>query len=63
MSDETSHKFFEFMKKLACTCDDLVKDGKSLPDGFDFNTTLNLCDFKTASEFVKGQKGDKYLEE
>ncbi len=63
MSDETSHKFFEFMKKLACTCDDLVKEGKELPAGFNFNTTLNLCDFNNAQEFVKGQKGDKYLEE
>ncbi len=61
MSDETSKKFFEFMKKLACTCDDLEKEGKALPKGFNFHTTLNLCDFSSAEDFVEGQKGDTYL--
>ncbi len=61
MSDETSKKFFEFMKKLACTCEDIVNEGKKLPPGFDFHTTLNLCDFSSAEDFVQGQKGDRYL--
>ncbi|EQC50773.1 metal-dependent transcriptional regulator [Bacteriovorax sp. DB6_IX] len=62
MSPETSVKFFEFMKNLACSCDDLNKQGK-LPEGFNFKTTLDLCEFKSAEEFMEGQKGDKYLDE
>ncbi|EQC47172.1 metal-dependent transcriptional regulator [Bacteriovorax sp. Seq25_V] len=60
MSPETSEKFFEFMKTLACSCEDLQKSGK-LPKGFNFKTTLDLCDFTTAEEFMEGQKGDSYL--
>jgi len=62
MSQQTSKKFFEFMKNLACSCEDLSKQGK-LPKGFDFRTTLDLCEFKTAEDFMEGQKGDKYLDE
>ncbi|EQC49568.1 MarR family protein [Bacteriovorax sp. BSW11_IV] len=54
MSHETSEKFFEFMKMLACSC----KDGKKLPN---FETSLDLCDFKTAEDFMEKQEGDKYL--
>lgn len=60
MSSETSEKFFLFMKKLACSCDDLSKQGK-LPEGFDFQTTLDLCSYKSPEEFMKDQKGDSYL--
>lgn len=60
MSPETSEKFFEFMKTLACSCEDLQKSGK-LPKGFNFKTTLDLCEFTTAEEFMEGQKGDSYL--
>lgn len=60
MSPETSKKFFAFMKTLACTCEDIEKAGK-LPEGFNFKTTLDLCDFGSAEEFMEGQKGDKYL--
>lgn len=60
MSPETSQKFFEFMKTLACTCEDMEKAGK-LPKAFRFQTALDLCDFKSAEEFMEGQKGDSYL--
>ncbi len=62
MSPETSHKFFNFMKKLACTCEDLSKVGK-LPPEFKFQTTLDLCSYENAESFMEDQKGDKYLEE
>jgi DtxR family Mn-dependent transcriptional regulator len=62
MSPQTSEKFFHFMKKLACTCEGLDKKGE-LPDGFNFQTALDLCEFKSVEEFVEGQKGDKYLSE
>ncbi|MGI4994040.1 metal-dependent transcriptional regulator [Halobacteriovorax sp. GFR7] len=62
LSEETSTKFFEFMKTLSCSCDDLAKSGK-LPKGFNFQTTLSLCDYKSAEEFMEGQKGDTYLQE
>ena len=61
MSSETSVKFFDFMKNLACSCADLEKEGK-VPPGFSFKTTLDLCEFKNADEFVHGQKGDSFLE-
>ena len=60
MSSETSEKFFHFMKDLACSCDDLHKQGK-LPPQFNFQTTLDLCAYKNSQEFMKDQKGDKYL--
>lgn len=62
MSYETSFKFFDFMKKLACSCDELERAGK-LPKEFQFKSTLDLCNFKTADEFLLGQKGDRYLPE
>lgn len=62
MSAQTSKKFFDFMKNLACSCEDLSKQGK-LPEGFNFKTTLDLCEFKNAEDFMEGQKGDKYLDE
>jgi len=52
LSQETGHKFFDFMKKIACTCDD------SKPK---FKTSLDLCNFKSAEDFTEGQLGDKYL--
>lgn len=54
MSHETSEKFFEFMKMLACGCN----DSKKIPE---FKTTLDLCEFKTAEDFMEKQEGDKYL--
>lgn len=60
MSPETSVKFFEFMKDLACTCERLEGKGE-LPENFDFKTTLNLCQFKSAEEFMESQEGDKQL--
>lgn len=62
LSPETSIKFFEFMKTLSCSCEDLAESGK-LPEGFNFRTTLSLCDYKSAEEFMEGQKGDTYLQE
>lgn len=62
MSSETSEKFFNFMKDLSCTCDELQKKGR-LPKGFDFQTTLDLCSYSTAKDFMHSQKGDTYLPE
>lgn len=62
MSRETGEKFFQFMKDLACSCDDLHKQGK-LPPQFNFQTTLDLCAYKTPQEFIRDQKGDSYLPE
>ena len=60
MSRETNLKFFSFMKNLACSCEELDKVG-NLPDSFRFRTTLDLCQYKTAEEFVESQEGDKQL--
>lgn len=60
MSQETNQKFFEFMKNLSCTCDELNKSGK-LPKGFNFKTTLDLCSFSNADDFLDHQKGDTHL--
>ena len=54
MSPETSLKFFEFMKTLACSCGEREK----LPE---FKTALDLCEFDDAEEFMEKQEGDKYL--
>lgn len=62
MSSQTSEKFFDFMKRLSCTCDELMKAGK-LPASFDFQTTLDLCSFDSAKDFMGSQKGDSYLPE
>ncbi|MBH46713.1 MAG: hypothetical protein CME71_00925 [Halobacteriovorax sp.] len=63
MSSQTSEKFFDFMKKLSCTCEELVKSGGKLPANFNFQTTLDLCSFDSAKEFMGSQKGDSYLPE
>jgi len=60
MSSETSDKFFTFMKDLTCSCDELEQSGK-LPDKLKFKTSLDLCDFENAHDFMEGQKGDSYL--
>lgn len=62
MSPETSEKFFLFMKQLACTCEDLSKQGK-LPPEFKFQTALDLCSYDNPAQFMEDQKGDKYLED
>lgn len=61
MSSETNEKFFKFMKDLACTCDDVKKKGGKLPAHFNFETTLDLCDFDSAHDFVEKQMGDTHL--
>jgi Mn-dependent DtxR family transcriptional regulator len=53
LSEHTSIKFFEFMKKISCTCS---KENKS-----NFETSLDLCNFQSAQEFIEKQIGDKYL--
>ncbi len=60
MSPKTSEHFFNFMKTLACTCEDLEKKGQ-LPKSFQFKTTLDLCAYSTADDFVHNQKGDSHL--
>jgi Mn-dependent DtxR family transcriptional regulator len=63
MSHETNEKFFKFMKDLACACEDIDKNGGKLPEQFKFETTLDLCDFKSASDFLDKQVGDSHLPE
>lgn len=60
MSPKTSEQFFNFMKTLACTCEDLEKKGQ-LPKSFQFKTTLDLCAYSTADDFIHNQKGDSHL--
>lgn len=60
MSAETSHKFFEFMKDLACTCERLEGKGV-IPESFKFKTSLDLCQFKSAEDFMESQEGDSHL--
>lgn len=60
MSPQTAERFFNFMKTLACTCEDLEKKG-ALPKGFQFKTTLDLCSFNNADDFIHNQKGDSHL--
>lgn len=63
MSSETSTKFFDFMKNLACTCDQMSKDGGKLPPGFDFKSSLDFCEFDSAQKFFDSQTGDSHLDE
>lgn len=60
MSPSTSEKFFNFMKNLACSCEKLEKKGQ-LPKSFQFKTTLDLCSYNSADDFVHQQKGDSHL--
>lgn len=62
MSPKTSEYFFNFMKTLACTCETLDKKGE-LPSNFNFKTTLDLCSYRTANDFIHNQKGDSHLPE
>lgn len=62
MSPQTSEKFFNFMKTLACSCEELDKKGK-LPKSFQFKTTLDLCAYNSSDEFIHHQKGDSHLPE
>lgn len=56
VSDETLMKFFDFMKKMACDCDET--GSKSI-----FKTEIDLCQYDNAEEFVMNQKGDSYLQD
>ena len=60
MSTQTSEKFFNFMKTLACSCENLAKAG-TLPKSFQFKTTLDLCSYSSADDFIHNQKGDSHL--
>lgn len=53
LSDETSEKFFNFMKNLACSC-----HNHQTPN---FKTSLDLCSYKSVGDFVHEQKGDAHL--
>lgn len=54
MSSETSSKFFQFMKDLACS----NGQGKKI----NFKTTLDLCSYLSADDFIHQQKGDAHLQ-
>lgn len=60
MSLQTSRKFFDFMKDLACTCESLEGKGV-IPESFNFKTSLDLCQFKSAQDFMESQEGDSHL--
>lgn len=60
MSPQTSSKFFDFMKDLACTCESL-KDKGVIPESFNFKTSLDLCQFKSSQDFMESQEGDSHL--
>lgn len=57
LSRESSDKFFEFIKGLACTC----QGEHRYP--FDFKTTLDFCKFENVDEFIESQKGDSHLQD
>ena len=61
MSPQTSEKFFNFMKNLACSCEELSKNGQ-LPKSFQFKTALDLCSYSTSDDFIHHQKGDSHLQ-
>ena len=54
ISSETNLMFFDFMKKMVNCCSDNKKP-------MDFETSLNLCDFDNAEDFIENQIGDKHL--
>ena len=59
MSPETNTKFFDFMKKLVSCCEE--KDDENMSHGLGFETSLDLCNFNSAQDFVENQTGDKHL--
>lgn len=61
MSTETSERFFNFMKTLACSCEEIQKNGKKM-NLFQFKTTLDLCNYKNADDFIHHQKGDSHMQ-
>ncbi|ATH09074.1 hypothetical protein BIY24_14310 [Halobacteriovorax marinus] len=63
MSSETSTKFFDFMKNLACTCERIEKEGGKVPTGFNFQSSLDFCEFDSAEKFFESQTGDSHLSE
>lgn len=60
MSEETRSKFFEFMKDLTCSCERL-KEQDQLPERFNFQTGIDLCQFNSLKDFSQNQIGDSYL--
>jgi Mn-dependent DtxR family transcriptional regulator len=56
LSETTREKLFEFMKDVACMCDDDESARK-------FNLSLNLCQYSSPEEFIESQEGDSYLAE
>lgn len=56
MAPETSEKFFEFMKDLACNCEKMEKSGN--PVNYKYKTTLDLCHYTNMSHFSEKQIGD-----
>lgn len=62
MSPQTSKKFFDFMKDLACTCERLEGKGV-IPENFKFQTALDLCQYDSAQDFIESQEGDSHLPE
>ncbi|MGB0453333.1 MAG: metal-dependent transcriptional regulator [Bacteriovoracaceae bacterium] len=59
LSRETGHKFFDFLKKLACSCEEMEK--ANVPSSLRFDLSLDLCEFKDSISFFESQKGDRHL--
>ncbi|MFZ9001354.1 MAG: metal-dependent transcriptional regulator [Bacteriovoracaceae bacterium] len=60
MSEETRAKFFDFMKDLTCSCERLKEKGE-LPDRFNFQSSLDLCQYNNVDDFSENQIGDTFL--
>jgi DtxR family Mn-dependent transcriptional regulator len=60
MSEQTTEKFFNFMKTLVETGNQLVKKG-SLEPKLQFKTDFDFNTFESAEEFLSHQKGDSHL--
>lgn len=54
LSEVTREKLFEFMKNVACLCEE---DEQSK----NFKLSLNLCQYSSPQEFIESQEGDSYL--
>jgi Mn-dependent DtxR family transcriptional regulator len=59
MSSETNSKFFDFMKKMVNCCSESGE--MTSMKNFDVKTSLNLCHFNSAEDFIENQMGDKHL--
>ena len=60
MSQQTSEKFFSFMKTLADGRDKPNEKGQN--QDFHFKTTLDFSSYTNLADFIHHQKGDSHLQ-